>query len=500
MVLTLEIKNICKSFPGVQALDNVNFQLRLGEVHALVGENGAGKSTLMKCVFGVESPDSGDILIDGVKMHFHGNTKDGLDNGIAMIHQELNPIPDMTVGENIFLGRYPTKHSPFIVDHKKMYQETEELFKSLNMDIDPRKKVSQLSVSQIQMLEIAKAVSSKAKIIFMDEPTSSLTDNEVVHLFKIVKQLTKIGVAVVYVSHKMEEIKEICDRITILRDGKYIGQWDVAELSIDDIIAKMVGRQLDNRFPEKTYKVQDEVIMQVRDFTSSVPSSFKGVNFDLKKGEILGVGGLVGAQRTELMESIFGLRPSTGEITIHGKKVDIKSPIDAKKAKMALLTEERRSSGIVSCLSVETNIMLASYPKFAKFGSITEDHVNEKIAEDYRQKLNVKTATIKTAIGTLSGGNQQKALIARWLLTEPDVLILDEPTRGIDVGAKFEIYQLMYQLAEAGKSIIMISSEMPELIGVSDRVMVMSNGFLSGILNSDEFDQERIMSLATEYL
>ncbi|MGL4676590.1 MAG: sugar ABC transporter ATP-binding protein [Brevinema sp.] len=496
-ILSLEVKNIYKSFPGVKALEAVNFQLKSGEVHALVGENGAGKSTLMKCIFGIEHPDSGQIFIDGVLVVIN-NSKEALDYGISMIHQELHPIPAMTVAENIWLGRYPVKG--MLVDHKKLYQDTEKLLTSLNMDIDARKQVSQLSVSQVQMLEIAKAVSSKAKIIFMDEPTSSLTDNEVIHLFNIIRQLKEFGVSVVYVSHKMEEIKEICDSLTILRDGKYIGSWSTEELPIDQIIAKMVGRQLDNRFPEKKYQAQEQIIMQVRNYISLVPNSFQGINFDLRQGEILGVGGLVGAQRTELIESIFGLRPAQGEIIIYGKVVDIRSPIDAKKSKIALLTEDRRTSGIVSCLSVESNILLASYPKFAKFEQITNQKINENIATEYTAKLNVKTASIKTLIGTLSGGNQQKALIARWLLTEPDILILDEPTRGIDVGAKYEVYQLMYQLAELGKAIIMISSEMPELIGVSDRIMVMSNGFLSGVLTQEEFNQEKIISLATEFL
>ena len=498
-VLSLEVKSLHKSFPGVHALKGVNFQLAIAEVHALIGENGAGKSTLMKCLFGIEQPDEGEIFIDGNKVSFK-NSKEALDMGIAMIHQELNPIPYRSVAENIWLGRYPTKGLSFIVDHQKMYQDTQKLFDSLNIDLDPKALVYTLSVSQIQMLEIAKAISSNAKIIFMDEPTSSLTDNEVSHLFKMIRNLKNHGVAVVYVSHKMEEIKEICDAVTIMRDGEYIGRWGIEELSIDEIIAKIVGRKLSNRFPNKTYTPQNEIVMKIKDYTSSNEKSFKGVNFDLKKGEILGIGGLVGAQRTELVESIFGLRTAQGTISIHGEEKTINTPLDAKNNKIALLTEERRATGIVSCLSVEHNVLLASYPKLAYNQFFINDKKNRGIAKEYIQKLNVKTSSSSTLIGTLSGGNQQKALIARWLLTDPDILILDEPTRGIDVGSKLEIYELMYQLAMNGKSIIMISSELPELIGISDRIMVMSNGFVSGILEPKDFNQEKIMTLATEFL
>lgn len=499
MIYSLEVKNLHKSFPGVHALKGINFQLKPAEVHALVGENGAGKSTMMKCLFGIEQPTSGEVFIDGVSVSFK-NSKEALDYGIAMIHQELHPIPYRTVAENIWLGRYPTKLFPGLVDHKKMNEDTLKLFNNLKINIDPKALVAALSVSQIQMMEIAKAISYKAKIIFMDEPTSSLTENEVQHLFTMINTLRNQNVSVVYVSHKMTEIKTICDAVTILRDGSYIGRWDTNELSIEDIIAKMVGRQLENLYPPKNYMPSNETCMQVENFTSSIPHSFKNISFELYKGEILGIGGLVGAQRTELIESIFGLRPATGAVTIKGKTVSIKSPIQAKNAGLALLTEERRATGILGCLNIEHNTMISSYKKYSYGNFMVSDKDNFTITKTYVDKLKIKTPDTKALIQNLSGGNQQKVLIGRWLLTDPEILILDEPTRGIDVGAKYEVYQLMYQLASEGKSIIMISSEMPELIGISDRIIVMSNGHLSGVLEKPDFNQEKIITLATAYL
>lgn len=499
MTYSLEVKNLHKSFPGVHALKGIQFQLKPAEVHALVGENGAGKSTLMKCLFGIHEPSSGEIFIDGVKVSFK-NSREALDNGIAMIHQELNPIPYRTVAENIWLGRYPTKGLPGFVDHKKMNEDTQKLFNTLGINISPTELVATLSVSQIQMMEIAKAISYKAKIIFMDEPTSSLTENEVEHLFKMIHTLREQNVSVVYVSHKMNEIKTICNHVTVLRDGEYVGNWDINELSIEDIIGKMVGRQLSNLFPPKNYTPGTEVILEVKNFTSLVPNSFKDVSFKVKKGEILGIGGLVGAQRTELMESIFGIRPAYGDIFIHGTKRKISNPIDAKNNGLALLTEERRTTGILGCLNLENNTMISSYKKYSYNNFMINDKLNQNITAEYIKKLNVRTPSTKALIQNLSGGNQQKVLIGRWLLTDPEILILDEPTRGIDVGAKYEVYQLMYELAAEGKAVIMISSEMPELIGISDRIMVMSGGRMSGTIEKSEFNQEKIMTLATAHL
>ncbi len=443
----LEVKKLHKRFAGVHALKGVDFQLKAGEVHALVGENGAGKSTLMKCIFGIEIPSSGHIYQNGKELKIN-NSSDALESGIAMIHQELHPVPYRTVAENIYLGLYPHKklslfgkdiNLPFVVDHKKMNADSKALFESIGMNINPKELVVNLSVSQIQMLELAKAIRSNAKIIIMDEPTSSLTDNEVAHLFKIIKQLKGQGVAIVYISHKMEEIKKICDVVTVMRDGEYIGKWDIENITIDEIISKMVGRQLDNRFPHKNYECGHEKIMEVKNMTSYNPHSFKDISFELRKGEILGIGGLVGAQRTELMESIFGLRAYKGDIIIHGDKKRIHSSIDAIKSHLALLTEERRVTGILGCLSVEHNMLLASYPRFSFGRMIINQKRNLATTKEYIDKLNIKTPTSKTFIQNLSGGNQQKVLIARWLLTLPDILILDEPTRGIDVGAKYEV-------------------------------------------------------------
>jgi len=490
-----------KSFPGVRALDDVSIKIRPGTVHALMGENGAGKSTLMKCLFGIYEPDSGEIILEGKPVHF-ANSRQALDAGISMIHQELLPIPYRSVMENLWLGRYPQRSlGPFkLVDHKKMYQDTVELFKELKMDINPKVWVRELSVSKVQSIEIAKAVSYNAKIIIMDEPTSSLTENEVEHLFEIIRRLRDSGVAIIYISHKMEEILQISDEVSIMRDGRHVGTYSAKELTTDQIIKYMVGRDLSHRFPPRE-NVPGEVILEVKNLTSAEYHSFKDISFSVRRGEIFGIGGLVGAKRTELVESIFGLRPiAEGQIIINGKEVVITSPSKAKELKMALLTEERRATGIVPMLSVKENMLLANLRRYiGKIGLL-----NEKKGEaDAREKINalrVKTPGTKNRIRDLSGGNQQKVLFARWLLTDPDILLLDEPTRGIDVGAKYEIYSIIADLAKRGKSIIMISSEMPELLGMSDRIMVMCDGRVTGILDGKTATQEEIMRLAAKFL
>jgi methyl-galactoside transport system ATP-binding protein len=497
----LELNNISKEFPGVKALDDVTLKVRAGTVHALMGENGAGKSTLMKCFFGIYKQDAGDIILDGQKIDID-NSKTALDHGIAMIHQELHPVIFRNVMENMWLGRFPMKSYGLVklVDEKKMYKDTEELFKSLDMNIKPDTIVGSLSVSIIQQMEIAKAVSYNAKVIIMDEPTSSLTENEVEHLFKIIRDLVKRGVAIIYISHKMEEILQISDEVTIMRDGKKIGTWDASELTTDMIIKKMVGRDLTHRFPDRDNK-PGEVVLKVEGLTSPFPKSFKDISFEVRKGEILGVGGLVGAQRTEVMEAIFGLRSiESGKIYINGKEVNIKSPIDAKKHKIALLTEERRTTGIIPVLSVLENTVVANLSSYVNAVGLLDDKKRKSDAEENIDKLAVKTPSYKTLIQNLSGGNQQKVLLGRWLLTEPDILILDEPTRGIDVGAKYEIYTIMIELAKQGKSVIMISSEMPELLGMSDRIMVMCEGHLSGIIDGKDATEVEVMRLASKYM
>lgn len=497
----LEMNNISKEFPGVKALDNVTLKVRAGSVHALMGENGAGKSTLMKCLFGIYKQDSGDILLNGEKV-LTNSSKDALDLGIAMIHQELHPVKFRNVMENMWLGRFPMKNYGLfkLVDEKQMYKDTEELFKSLDMDINPNTVVGNLSVSVVQQMEIAKAVSYKAKVIIMDEPTSSLTENEVEHLFKIINDLKKKGVAIIYISHKIEEILKISDEVTIMRDGKKVGSWNASELTTDIIISKMVGRDLTNRFPEKDNK-PGEVVLKIEGVTSIFPKSFKNVSVELKKGEILGVGGLVGAQRTEFWEAVFGLRSiESGKIFINGKEVNIKSPTDAKKYKIALLTEERRATGIFPVLSVLENTVVANVDNYRNKIGLLNDKKRREDTEEGIKKFRTKTPSFKTLIKDLSGGNQQKVLLARWLLTEPDILILDEPTRGIDVGAKYEIYTIIVELAKQGKSIVMISSEMPELLGMSDRIMVMCEGKLAGIIDGKTATEEKIMTLASKYM
>ena len=493
----LEMNNIVKVFPGVKALDGVTLKVRPGTVHALMGENGAGKSTLMKCLFGIYHEDGGEIILDGKKENIN-TSKQALELGVSMIHQELHPIAYRPVMENIWLGRFPMKG--IAVDHKKMYNNTKELFKKIELEIDPAALAGTLSASQLQLVEIAKAVSYNSKVIIMDEPTSSLTENEVEHLFKIINQLRSEGRAIIYISHKMEEILKISDEVTIMRDGTYVGTWPSEELTTDLIINRMVGRDLSNRFPPKTYETSDEPILEVENLTATNPKSFKEVNFTLRKGEILGIGGLVGAQRTELVEAIFGLRGiASGNIKVHGEEYKAKSVADAKNHKIALLTEERRATGIFGVLSVLDNTVIASQKKYSNMG-ILQGAKRREAAVTSNKKLNTKTASMETLIKNLSGGNQQKVLLARWLLTDPDILILDEPTRGIDVGAKYEIYTIMQSLASQGKAIIMISSEMPELLGMSDRIMVMSAGRVAGILEQKDANQVEVMRLATKYL
>ena len=497
----LVMKGVVKTFPGVKALDHAQLELRPGKVMALMGENGAGKSTLMKCMFGIYKMDEGEIEYEGEKVVI-ANPLEALGRGIAMVHQELQPIPARTVAENIWLGRYPTKKiGPItIVDHSKMYADTDALLKKLKLQINSHAKLGSLSIAQMQMVEIAKAVSANCKVLILDEPTSSLTANEVESLFRIMRELKEQGVALVYISHKMDEIKVIADEVTIMRDGHYIGKWDVANMTKEQIIAKMVGRELSNLFPPLENHPSEEVMMKVEDFTSIHPRSFRHCSFELKKGEILGVAGLVGAQRTELMEGIFGLRAHTsGRVWIKGEEVNIKQPRDAIRKSVALLTEDRRATGIMGVLSVADNISIASLDALRKGPIMLDDKKILDLVATNKEKMAIKVPSPKTQIKSLSGGNQQKVLIARWLANNPDVLILDEPTRGIDVGAKYEIYCIIADLAKQGKSIIMISSEMSEIIGMSNRVMVMCDGRITGFIDGKDATQENIMALATQF-
>ena len=493
----LEMENISKEFPGVKALDDVQLKLKPGTVHALMGENGAGKSTLMKCLFGIYEKNSGKILLDGVEVNFK-STKEALENGVSMVHQELNQVLQRNVLDNIWLGRYPMKG--FFVDEKKMYNDTINIFKDLDIKVDPRKKVADLPIAERQMIEIAKAVSYKSKVIVMDEPTSSLTEKEVDHLFRIIKKLKESGVGIIYISHKMEEIKMISDEITILRDGKWISTNDVSKISTEQIISMMVGRDLTERFPKKDNTAK-EMMLEVKNLTALNQPSIQDVSFELYKGEILGIAGLVGSKRTEIVETIFGMRPKEhGEIILNGKTVKNRNPEEAIKNGFALVTEERRSTGIFSMLDIAFNSVISNLDRYKNKFKLLKNKDIEKDTQWIVDSMRVKTPSHTTKIGTLSGGNQQKVIIGRWLLTEPEVLMLDEPTRGIDVLAKYEIYQLMIDLAKKDKGIIMISSEMPELLGVTDRILVMSNGRVAGIVKTSETNQEEIMELSAKYL
>ncbi|NWO20400.1 sugar ABC transporter ATP-binding protein [Oribacterium sp. oral taxon 102] len=497
----LELRGVCKSFPGVKALDHVQLAVRPGSVHALMGENGAGKSTLMKCLFGIYRMDEGEIYLDGQKVDIR-NPDEAMEHGVAMVHQELQPVLARSVAENMYLGRFPVhRFGPLkVIDHRRMNEETTKWLKELGLDYNVKAPLGSLSIGQMQMIEIAKAVSHNARVIIFDEPTSSLSDREVEFLFKVMNDLRNKGVAMIYISHKMDEIKRISDDITIMRDGTYVGTWSCAELTTDQIIAKMVGRELTNIYPEKHHEI-GEVIMEVEDLSSIHEKSFRNVSFSIRKGEILGFGGLVGAQRTELMEGIFGIRHlAKGKIKVHGREVAIKRPKDAMDAGIGMITEDRRGNGIFGCLSIKDNVGISIYNKNLQAGIVLNHGAINRIVDDNIKKLSIKTPSMQEHIANLSGGNQQKVIVSRWLANDPDILIMDEPTRGIDIGAKHEIYEIMEQLAEQGKAIIMISSEMPELLGMADRVCVMCNGRLTGEIDErEEMTQENVMNLATQF-
>ncbi|MFM5013035.1 galactose/methyl galactoside ABC transporter ATP-binding protein MglA [Aeromonas veronii] len=493
----LEMIDVSKSFPGVKALDNVNLRVRPHSVHALMGENGAGKSTLLKCLFGIYEKDQGKIFFKGQEINFT-SSKEALENGVSMVHQELNLVLQRTVMDNMWLGRYPTKG--WFIDHGKMYDDTKRIFDELDIDIDPKVKVATLSVSQMQMIEIAKAFSYDAKIVIMDEPTSSLTEKEVNHLFKIINKLKDKGCGIVYISHKMEEIFQLCDEITILRDGQWVATQPLKGMTMDQIIGMMVGRELTQRFPEKTNQPK-EVILEIEHLTAKNQPSIQDVTFNLHKGEILGIAGLVGAKRTDIVETLFGIRDrSQGSVKLHGKEVANHNAHEAIRNGFALVTEERRSTGIYSRLDIAFNSLIANMDSYKGSMGLLSDNKMKSDTQWVIDSMRVKTPTQQTQIGSLSGGNQQKVIIGRWLLTQPEILMLDEPTRGIDVGAKFEIYQLILELAKKDKGIIIISSEMPELLGITDRIMVMSNGRVAGIVNTKETDQSEILRLASLYL
>ncbi len=491
------MENISKTFPGVRALDHVSLTVKRGSVHALMGENGAGKSTLMKCLFGVYRQDEGKIVLDGSEVSFK-NSKDALLGGVAMVHQELNQAGHLSVAENMWLGRFPkkTEYLPFI-DSKEMIKRTKDILESLGLDIDPRIKMRELPVAKRQMAEIAKAVSYNAKIIVFDEPTSSLNTEEAERLFKIINKLKIAGCGIIYISHKMEEILRICDEVTVMRDGKYIATKSASEITDDDIIKLMVGRELSQRYPERQ-KSNDEILLEVQNLSSEY-SHLLDVSFVLKRGEILGISGLDGAGRTELLENLFGIAErKDGHIFLSGKEIYNKSPRESIKNGFALVTEERRKSGIFGILGIRENTVISSLKSFLRGPFLSKRKMGGKTRE-YIKTLGIKTPRTDTKIRSLSGGNQQKVIFARWLLRSPTVLLLDEPTRGIDVGAKYEIYSLIIELAKSGCGVILVSSEMPELLGISHRIIVMSGGKIAGEV-SPNTSQEEIIKLATKFV
>ena len=491
----LQMEGICKSFPGVKALDNVSLTVHRGTVHALMGENGAGKSTLMKCLFGMYNKDKGHIYLEGKEINFK-SSKEALDNGVAMVHQELNQALGRSVMDNIWLGRYPTKLGVFVSD-REISKKTEDVLENLGISIDPARIMSTMPVAERQMVEIAKAVSYNARIIVLDEPTSSLTESEVERLFTIIDMLKKRGCGIIYISHKMEEILRISDDITVMRDGKNVATAPAAEMTMEKIIRLMVGRELSSRFPPKA-SVPGEVIFRAEDISSRY-QRVENVSLTLKRGEIVGLAGLAGAGRSEFFENIFGISTrSGGKLYLNGKEIRNRNTGEAKRNGFAFVTEERRSTGIFGILNITENTTISALPRFLQSIFFINDRKRSEKTKEIIDRLAIKTASQKTQIRTLSGGNQQKVIFGRWLLTEPDIFLLDEPTRGIDVGAKYEIYQLMQELAARGKSILVISSELPELLGVCHRIYVMSGGKITGELDAESATQEEIMALAAQ--
>ncbi len=490
----LEMKNISKTFPGVKALDNIQLQVKPGEVHALIGENGAGKSTLMKILMGIYHMDpGGEITFDGKPYHVN-NPKEAIDTGIAMIHQELNPILDMTIYENIFVGR-EIRHNG-LVDKREEEKQAEKLIEDGGLHVKADTLERDLTVAQMQLVEIIKAISTNAKVIIMDEPTSAITDREVDILFDHIRRLKAQGVAIIFISHRMDEIFTICDRVSVYRDGQYIGSGDVKDLDEATLIKMMVGREIDDVFPKLDAEIGEE-IFSAQHITRK-DHKVNDVSISVKRGEILGLGGLVGAGRSELVEGIFGMyKLESGDIYVKGEKVHVNAPDDIIKKGVALVTEDRKVTGLNLTGSVNDNISMVAIKKFTRNGLYSKA-LAKKGSERYIGELKIKTPSGNEIVGNLSGGNQQKVVLAKWLADEPDVIIMDEPTRGIDVGAKRDIYLLIGSLVQQGKGVIVISSELPELMGVCDRIVVMAEGHATGELQRDEFTQEKIMTLASD--
>ncbi|MGF1909732.1 sugar ABC transporter ATP-binding protein [Vibrio kasasachensis] len=493
--IIIQMTGITKRFPGVLALDNVSFNLKKGEVHALLGENGAGKSTLMKILSGVHIPDDGHIVYEGKNVTFNSPIS-ALEKGIAIIHQEFNLFPELTVAENIFIGREFTGSNKWVLDDQSQNKATKVLLDKLNLDIQPDTLVEQLTVAQQQMVEIAKALSVNAKVLIMDEPTAALTESEIESLFQVTNMLKSQGVGIVYISHRLEELALIADRATVMRDGTFISTVDYHTVKVDDLIAMMVGRDLGDIYPKRANEPTEEIVLEVNKLTRK--GVINDISFKLKRGEILGFSGLMGAGRSEVARAIFGADPiDSGEIKLFGKPVKIKNVHEAISLGIAYLTEDRKKDGLALGMSVKDNIMLSSFNDYSNIAGIIDELSSTNISQELKDKLRIKTPDLEQLAGNLSGGNQQKIIIAKWICKNTEILIFDEPTRGIDVGAKLEIYELINQLTKQGKSVIVISSELPEVLGMCDRILVMRNGNITGELQAEEASQQNIMKYAT---
>ena len=491
----VQIRRLSKAFSGVRAVENVQFDLMPGEVHALMGENGAGKSTMMKILAGIYAKDSGEILLDGREVHID-SPRSAQAHGIGIIHQELNLMNHLSAAQNIFIGREPRRLGVF-VDEEALNRRASEIFERMHLRLDPRTEVGRLTVAKQQMVEIAKALSFDSRVLIMDEPTAALNGEEVADLFAIIRKLKAHGVGIVYISHKMDELKQIADRVTVMRDGQYVGTVPMATTSMDRIITMMVGRELgdvSNHAPDTS---RNDVVLQVRNLHRG--KAIRDVSFSLRKGEILGFAGLMGAGRTEVARAVFGAdRIDSGEIVVRGSKAMIRTPKDAVRLGIGYLSEDRKQFGLATGLNVETNVVLASMKRFVRLGAFVDERRTRQTAEDYVRQLRIKTSSVGKQVKLLSGGNQQKIVIAKWLLRDCDILFFDEPTRGIDIGAKSEIYKLLDELAARGKAIVMISSELPEILRMSHRVLVMCEGRITGELPGRDATQENIMQLATQ--
>lgn len=494
--LVLQIKGLSKSFGSNKVLDGINLEVAEGSVIGLMGENGAGKSTMMKCLFGIYAKDEGQFVLSGKQINFK-SPKEALESGVAMVHQELNQCLDRTVVDNMFLGRYPTKFG--VIDEAKMLKDCINIFNFLEMNVDPHKVMRTMSVAQRQMVEIAKAVSYDSKIIVLDEPTSSLTDEEVNKLFSIVNNLKQKGVSFIYISHRMDEIFQICDDVAVLRDGKMIMAKPVKETKMDDVIAAMVGRSLEKRYPDVD-NAPGDYCFEIKNLTTKYDPVLESVSFKVRRGEIFGLYGLVGAGRSELLETMFGVRTiASGEMIYNGKKLRFNSSRDAMDHSFAFVTEERKLNGMFGKDTIEFNTVITNLESYKSGGVLSNQKMREAANREIK-KMRTKCVSAEELISALSGGNQQKVIIGKWLEREPEIFLMDEPTRGIDVGAKYEIYQLIIQMAKEGKTIIVVSSEMPEILGITNRIAVMSNHRLAGIVDTKDTDQEALLRLSAKYV